>query len=44
MFSTDGVTRIAVGQPIGAFYGYEWTGLDAQVMTHSLSEQGWHNR
>ena len=29
MFSTDGVTRIAVGQPIGAFYGYEWTGLDA---------------
>lgn len=37
MFSTDGVTRIAVGQPIGAFYGYEWTGLDAeQVMTHSL--------
>ena len=22
MFSTDGVTRIAVGQPIGAFYGY----------------------
>lgn len=23
MFSTDGVTRIAVGQPIGAFYGYE---------------------
>ena len=29
MFSTDGVTRITVGQPIGAFYGYEWTGLDA---------------
>ena len=22
MFSTDGVTRIAVGQPIGAFYGF----------------------
>ena len=28
MFSTDGVTRVKVGQPIGAFYGYEWKGLE----------------
>lgn len=28
MIPTDGVTRIEVGQPIGAFYGYTWTGLD----------------
>lgn len=26
---TDGVTRVEVGQPIGAFYGYKWIGLDA---------------
>ncbi len=25
---TDGMTRITVGQPIGSFYGYIWTGLD----------------
>ena len=25
----DDVTRIVVGQPIGAFYLYKWTGLDA---------------
>lgn len=29
MLSTDGTSRIEVGQPIGSFYGYEWTGLDA---------------
>lgn len=29
MIPTDGVTRVEVGQPIGAFYGYVWTGLDA---------------
>lgn len=29
MIPDDGVTRIEVGQPIGAFYGYVWTGLDA---------------
>ncbi|MEG1543713.1 MAG: TonB-dependent receptor [Tannerellaceae bacterium] len=29
MIPTDGVTRIEVGQPIGSFYGYTWTGLDA---------------
>lgn len=28
MFSTDGITRVQVGQPIGAFYGYEWIGLE----------------
>lgn len=28
MFSTDGITRVEVGQPIGAFYGYEWKGLE----------------
>ncbi|WP_455639943.1 TonB-dependent receptor [Parabacteroides sp.] len=30
MIPTDGVTRVEVGQPIGAFYGYKWTGLDAE--------------
>ena len=29
MIPTDGVTRVEVGQPIGAFYGYKWIGLDA---------------
>ena len=29
MIPNDGVTRVEVGQPIGAFYGYKWTGLDA---------------
>lgn len=29
MIPTDGVTRVEVGQPIGAFYGYIWEGLDA---------------
>ncbi len=29
MIPTDGVTRVEVGQPIGAFYGYKWKGLDA---------------
>ena len=24
----DGMTRVVVGQPIGAFYGYVWQGLD----------------
>ena len=28
MIPDDGVTRVEVGQPIGAFYGYVWTGLD----------------
>lgn len=28
MIPTDGVTRVEVGQPIGAFYGYEWIGLE----------------
>lgn len=28
MIPNDGVTRVEVGQPIGAFYGYVWTGLD----------------
>lgn len=28
MIPSDGVTRVEVGQPIGAFYGYEWIGLD----------------
>lgn len=27
--TTDGMNRIEVGQPIGAFYGYVWQGLDA---------------
>ena len=30
MIPTDGVTRVEVGQPIGAFYGYTWKGLDAE--------------
>lgn len=29
MIPNDGVTRVEVGQPIGAFYGYVWNGLDA---------------
>ena len=29
MIPTDGVTRVEVGQSIGAFYGYKWIGLDA---------------
>lgn len=29
MIPDDGVTRIEVGRPIGSFYGYVWTGLDA---------------
>lgn len=28
MIPNDGVTRVEVGQPIGAFYGYVWNGLD----------------
>ena len=28
MIPNDGVTRVEVGQPIGAFYGYIWNGLD----------------
>lgn len=28
MIPDDGVTRVEVGQPIGAFYGYIWNGLD----------------
>lgn len=28
MIPPDGVTRVEVGQPIGSFYGYQWTGLD----------------
>lgn len=28
MIPTDGVTRVEVGQPIGAFYGYVWKGLE----------------
>lgn len=31
MIPDDGVTRVEVGQPIGAFYGYVWTGLDERV-------------
>ena len=29
MIPSDGVNRVEVGQPIGAFYGYVWKGLDA---------------
>lgn len=40
MIPTDGVTRVEVGQPIGSFYGYVWTGLDKDGLDSYLDISG----